>query len=52
MVFVNYTVLCMFCVIYDMVFLHQFLYTIYNKVVGTKIRIIERSSFTWKKRNT
>ena len=29
-----------------------FLYTIYNKVVGTKIRIIERSSFTWKKRNT
>ena len=45
MVFVNYTVLCMFCVIYD-------LYTIYNKVVGTKIRIIERSSFTWKKRNT
>ena len=52
MVFVNYTVLCMFCVIYDMVFRHQFLYTIYNKVVGTKIRIIERSSFTWKKRNT
>ena len=52
MVFVNYTVLCMFCVIYDMVFFFFFLYTIYNKVVGTKIRIIERSSFTWKKRNT
>ena len=52
MVFVNYTVLCMFCVIYYMLFAHQFLYTIYNKVVGTKIRIIERSSFTWKKRNT
>ena len=33
LMFINFTILCIFCPIYDMSFLAYFLYTDYNKVV-------------------